>query len=83
MHQRYGGATAGLAFRGHWDQRGRTARPGHSGTGSPPVRSSRPKVEEALYTAAVANSLVADDGERQCWPRSGADSAPACRSRST
>ena len=24
-------------------------------------------VEEALYAAAVANGLVADDGERQCW----------------
>jgi putative DNA primase/helicase len=25
------------------------------------------EVEDALYTAAVANGLVADDGERQCW----------------
>jgi hypothetical protein len=25
------------------------------------------EVEEALYAAAVANGLVADDGERQCW----------------
>ena len=24
-------------------------------------------VEEALYAAALANGLVADDGERQCW----------------
>ena len=24
-------------------------------------------MEDALYGAAVANSLVADDGERQCW----------------
>ena len=24
-------------------------------------------VEETLYAAAVANGLVADDGERQCW----------------
>ena len=24
-------------------------------------------VEDALYAAAVANGLVADDGERQCW----------------
>jgi hypothetical protein len=24
-------------------------------------------VEDALYGAAVANGLVADDGERQCW----------------
>ena len=25
------------------------------------------EVEDALYAAAVANGLVADDGERQCW----------------
>ena len=25
------------------------------------------EVEEALYAAAEANGLVADDGERQCW----------------
>jgi hypothetical protein len=25
------------------------------------------EVEEALYGAAGANGLVADDGERQCW----------------
>lgn len=24
-------------------------------------------VEDALYAAAVADGLVADDGERQCW----------------
>jgi hypothetical protein len=24
-------------------------------------------VEDALYAAAVANGLVADDGDRQCW----------------
>ena len=24
-------------------------------------------VEDALYAAALANGLVADDGERQCW----------------
>ena len=24
-------------------------------------------VEDELYAAAVANGLVADDGERQCW----------------
>jgi hypothetical protein len=27
----------------------------------------QPEVEDALYAAAVANGLVADDGERQCW----------------
>jgi hypothetical protein len=25
------------------------------------------EVEDALYAAALANGLVADDGERQCW----------------
>ena len=25
------------------------------------------EVEDALYVAALANGLVADDGERQCW----------------
>jgi hypothetical protein len=25
------------------------------------------EVEDALYSAAVTNSLVADDGARQCW----------------
>ena len=25
------------------------------------------EVEDALYGAAVANGLVADDGESQCW----------------
>jgi len=25
------------------------------------------EVEDALYAAAVANGLVAEDGERQCW----------------
>ena len=24
-------------------------------------------LEDALYAAAVANGLAADDGERQCW----------------
>jgi hypothetical protein len=35
-------------------------------------------VEEALYAAAVANGLVADDGERQCWAtmRSGLGKGP-------
>jgi hypothetical protein len=40
-------------------------------------------VEEALYAAAVANGLAADDGERQCGPRSGAGWAPACSSPKT
>ena len=25
------------------------------------------EVEDALYAAALANGLVADDGQRQCW----------------
>jgi hypothetical protein len=25
------------------------------------------RAEDELYTAAAANRLVADDGERQCW----------------
>jgi hypothetical protein len=40
-------------------------------------------VEDALYAAVKANGLVADDGERQCWPRSAAGSAPGCSSPST
>jgi hypothetical protein len=26
------------------------------------------EVEDGLYTAAVRNGLVADDGQRQAWP---------------
>lgn len=29
-------------------------------------------VEDALYAAAMANGLVADDPEGKCWPPSGA-----------
>ena len=41
------------------------------------------EVQEALYAAAVANGLVADDGERQCWAtiRSGLK-LDCCRSTS-
>ena len=40
-------------------------------------------VEEALYAAAVANGLVADDGERQCWAtiRSGLSKGAAAAGR--
>ena len=40
-------------------------------------------LEEALYAAAVANGLVADDGERQCWPRPAVGWAPACGNQLT
>ena len=39
--------------------------------------------EDVQHAAAERTSLVADDGERQCWPRSAAGWAQACRSPST
>jgi hypothetical protein len=43
------------------------ARPGRWADGVAAGALEQSNVENALYAATVANGLVADDGESQCW----------------